>query len=88
MTAPTTQKRIIFVGSYLDLFNALQAAREQQDNERVTDALMERRADDRQAVDEAFTDAWQVEPEEPPTVQDAVDLIFGQHRLTGRRKNR
>ena len=48
-----TQKRIIFVGSYLDLFNALQAAREQQDNERVTDALMERRADDRQAVDEA-----------------------------------
>jgi hypothetical protein len=53
MTAPTTQKRIIFVGSYLDLFNALQAAREQQDNERVTDALMERRADDRQAVDEA-----------------------------------
>ena len=53
MTAPATQKRIIFVGSYLDLFNALQAAREQQDNERVTDALMERRADDRQAVDEA-----------------------------------
>jgi hypothetical protein len=53
MTAPTTQKRIIFVGSYLDLFNALQAAREQQDNERVTDALMERRADDRQAADEA-----------------------------------
>jgi hypothetical protein len=53
VTAPATQKRIIFVGSYLDLFNALQAAREQQDNERVTDALMERRADDRQAVDEA-----------------------------------
>ena len=53
MTAPATQKRFIFVGSYLDLFNALQAAREQQDNERVTDALMERRADDRQAVDEA-----------------------------------
>jgi hypothetical protein len=53
MTAPTTQKRIIFVGSYLDLFNALQAAREQQDNERVTDALMEHQADDRQAVDEA-----------------------------------
>jgi hypothetical protein len=53
MTAPATQKRIIFVGSYLDLFNALQAAREQQDNERVTDALMETAADDRQAVDEA-----------------------------------
>jgi hypothetical protein len=59
MTAPATQKRIIFAGTYLDLFNALQAAREQQDNERVTDALMERRADDRQAVDETpFTDGF------------------------------
>jgi hypothetical protein len=58
VTAPTTQKRIIFVGSYMDLFNALQAAREQTD-EAVTAALNERQADDRQAVDEApFVDGF------------------------------
>ena len=51
MTTPTTQKRIIFVGSYMDLFNALQAARKQ--DERITDAINETAADDREPVDEA-----------------------------------
>ena len=61
MTAPATQKRIIFVGSYLDLFNALQAAREQQDND-VIAAINEQQADDREPVDEApFCDAWCLE---------------------------
>jgi hypothetical protein len=54
-----TQKRIIFVGSYMDLFDALQKAREQQDNERVIDSLNETGADDRRAVDEApFVDGF------------------------------
>jgi hypothetical protein len=48
-----TQKRIIFVGSYMDLFNALQAAREQQQDEAVTAAVNEADADDRPVVDEA-----------------------------------
>jgi hypothetical protein len=55
------------------------------DNERVIAAVNEADADDRPVVDEApFCDAPQVEPEEPPTVQDAVDLIYGNCRLTGR----
>jgi hypothetical protein len=55
VTAPATQKRIIFVGSYMDLFNALQAAREQQDDndQAVIAALNEEQADDREPVDEA-----------------------------------
>lgn len=59
----TTDKRIIFVGTYEQLFDALQAVREHE---------------------EVFAEPPQPDPE-LPKVKDAVDMLYGQCRLTGRR---